>query len=107
MTHDELLARVRADTGEDDDSVVESYLAKAREAVLNRRYPYAPDSDLASAEVPARYQEAQARLACVYWARRGAEGEVAHSENGVSRTYGDEDAILASIPPYIGIGGIR
>lgn len=107
MTDDEMLARVRADTGETDDSVVSSYVAKAREMVLNRRYPYAPDSDLATATVPERYQEAQARLAAVLWARRGAEGETAHNENGVSRTYGDEASILAPILPYVGLGGIE
>lgn len=107
MTDDEMIARVRSDTGETDDSVVSSYVAKARERVLNRRYPYAPDSDLATASVPERYQEAQAELAVALWARRGAEGESAHSENGVSRTYGSEDDILSHILPYVGFGDVE
>lgn len=104
MTADEMLARVKADTGEADDSVASSYISKARERVLNRRYPYATDSELASAEVPARYQEEQAELAAVLWAKRGVEGETAHSEGGVSRTYGSEDDILRRVLPYVGFG---
>lgn len=107
MTSDEMLALVKAETGETEDSAVSPCIARAREMVLNRRYPYAPDSDLASAEVPERYQGIQARLAVVLWAKRGAEGEDAHSENGVSRTYGDESSLLAPIVPYIGVGGIE
>ena len=38
-------------------------------------------------------------------ARRGGEGEISHSENGVSRTYGsvDDEDILRTLTPYVGV----
>lgn len=106
MTDDELYERFVADTGESDEATARDYIAQAREAVLNRRYPYATDAERAAAAVPERYRQVQERLAVALWARRGAEGETAHSENGVSRTYGDERELLSSVLPYVGFGGV-
>ena len=38
-------------------------------------------------------------------ARRGGEGEISHSENGISRTYGsvDDEDILGRLTPYVGV----
>lgn len=105
MTDDELYARFVADTGEEDEATARDYIDKAREMVLNRRYPYATDAEVASAAVPERYRQVQERLAVVLWAKRGAEGESSHNENGVSRTYGNERSLLSSVLPYIGFGG--
>lgn len=76
------------------DAVITVYLADAKEAILNRAYPFgAPES---VTDVPKRYERAQCKLAARYFLRRGAEGEKTHNENGINRTYGsvnDEDIL--------------
>jgi hypothetical protein len=41
-------------------------------------------------------------------ARKGGEGEIAHSENGISRTYAtvDDEDILRTLTPYVGVVGL-
>ena len=49
-----------------------------------------------------RYEMLQVKLATRYFLRRGGEGEIRHSENGIDRTYGsvnDED-LLMEITPF-------
>lgn len=81
------------------DALVSVYLSSAEAAILRRLYPFGvPDG----AEVPARYEFSQCELAARYFLRRGAQGETAHNENGINRTYGtvnDED-ILREIMPF-------
>ena len=54
--------------------------------VLQRAYPYANVS-----KVPMKYDAVHVEIAAYMINKRGAEGEVSHSENGVSRTYEDGD----------------
>ena len=81
------------------DSLVSVYLLDAKSAILRRRYPFgAPEN----AEVEPRYEMLQVKLATRYFLRRGGEGEIRHSENGIDRTYGsvnDED-LLMEITPF-------
>ena len=42
----------------------------------------------------------QVRIVQDMYNRRGAEGETAHNENGVSRTYEDSDKLLAQVVPF-------
>lgn len=49
-----------------------------------------------------RWNELQIQIAIVLWNKQGAEGEKAHSENGVSRTYENADvpeSLLSEIIP--------
>ena len=78
------------------DAVVTVYLNDAESAILLRRYPFGapPNYDLSM------FDRLQCTLAARYFLRRGGQGEIAHSENGVNRTYGsvnDED-LLMEIP---------
>ena len=81
------------------DALVGAYLEDAKHAILRRRYPFGvPDG----AEVEDIYGMLQVKLAVRYYLRRGGEGEINHSENGISRTYGsvnDED-LLMEVTPY-------
>lgn len=81
------------------DALVGAYLTDAKSAILRRRYPFGiPDN----ADVEEIYEMLQVKLAARYYLRRGGEGEVSHSENGISRTYGsvnDED-LLMEVTPY-------
>ena len=86
------------------DALVSVYLSQAKAAILRRLYPFGIPED---ADVPPIYEYSQCELASRYFLRRGAQGEVAHNENGVNRTYGsvnDED-ILREIMPYAKVMG--
>ena len=75
-----------------------SYIVIAGELVLNRRYPFG----YAGKEVPSRYENIQIQIALDLYNRRGAEGQIAHSENGISRTWASDhvsSSLLRLITP--------
>lgn len=86
------------------DSLVGAYLEEAKSAILRRRYPFGiPEG----ADVEGIYEMLQVKLATRYYLRRGGEGEISHSENGISRTYGsvnDED-LLMEVTPFAKVIG--
>lgn len=65
------------------DAILTDCIESAKHAILSRRFPYGdyPDS------VEERYKDLQYRLAIEIYNRMGAEGEVSHSENGISRSW--------------------
>lgn len=82
------------------DNVITMYLGDAKDAILDRLYPFDRPTDCV---LPEKYDRLQCELAIRYITRRGAEGEVVHAENGISHTYGsvnDED-LLSRVTPYI------
>ena len=92
MTDTEKLTMLKAMTGEKDESVLSTYLSIAGNKVLKRAYPF----DSTVTVVPDRYAYNQVEIAAYLVNKRGAEGETAHSENGISRSYEDGD-----VPPTI------
>ena len=81
--------------------MIQTYLALAANRILNRVWPFGG----APTEWPAQYDLVQVQLTVRMVARRGGEGETAHSENGISRTYGsvDDEDILQQLVPYVGV----
>ena len=61
----------------------------------------------ASNSMPSEYDVLQCQLAARYFLRRGGEGEVTHSENGINRTYGsvNDSDLLQEIVPFGKVGG--
>lgn len=92
--------KVQALVGNDTEAtsaVVTTYLSIAESAIINRRYPY----DVPETPDIAKYDDLKCRLAARYFLRRGAEGEIAHNENGINRTYAsvnDEDLLMEVTP---------
>ena len=83
----------------DTDIVLDSVLLMAEALVLNRMYPFGyPDGT----EVPSRYEMIQVQLAAELYSKRGAEGQITHSENGISRSWPEKSRLLASIVPMVG-----
>lgn len=82
-------------------TMIQSYLALAANRILNRVWPFGG----APSEWPTQYDLVQVELTVRMVARRGGEGEISHSENGVSRTYGsvDDEDILRALTPYVGV----
>ena len=93
----ELAISLAPDT--DTDEVLDGVLADAEALVLNRMYPFGyPDG----IPVPARYERIQIQLAAELYSRRGAEGQISHSENGISRTWLEQSALLKRVMPHVG-----
>jgi hypothetical protein len=62
-------------------------------------YPFGYDEAMT---VPARYERIQIKLAVELYTHRGAEGQTAHSENGISRSWPEKSALLKMILPNCG-----
>ncbi len=107
MTEVDKLALLRVmvgqpNEGEWSDDVLTSYLAIAGRKIINRAYPY----DDTVTEVPRRYSYLQCDIAAYLLNKRGAEGETAHSENGISRSYASADVpedMLKEVIPKVGV----
>ena len=93
----ELAKSILPDT--DTDEVLDAMLADAGALILNRMYPFGYDE---SKTVPLRYERIQIRLAVELYTHRGAEGQTSHSENGTSRNWPENSALLNMILPNCG-----
>ena len=103
MTNAEKLQLLKAMIGEsDNEEVLLAYLNIAGSKIINRAYPYNHEVT----EVPTRYEYLQCEIAAYLLNKRGAEGQLIHSENGISRSYGSADvpaAMLSAITPVVGV----
>ena len=107
MTEVEKLSMLRVMVGQPNegdwsDDVLISYLAIAGRKIINRAYPY----DDTVTEVPRRYGYLQCDIANYLLNKRGAEGEISHTENGISRSFASADvpeAMLREIVPVVGV----
>lgn len=108
MTMAEKISQVRAMIGKstDDsdwtDSVLLAYLNIAGQKILNRAYPY----DDSITEIPSKYELLQCEIATYLLNKRGAEGQISHSENGISRGYESSDvppSMLMGVLPFCGV----
>ena len=103
MNQEEKLDLLKAMVGKsDNEEVLLAYLNIAGSKIINRAYPY--DSEVT--EVPKRYEFLQCEIAAYLLNKRGAEGQISHSENGISRTYGSADvpeSMLSAVTPTVGV----
>ena len=93
MTNEEKLTSLEALISPDtaDKALLSSYIMLAEGIVLNRRYPYgAPEGTT----VPKQYENIQLLIALELFSKRGAEGQIEHDENGISRKY--ESAVVSN-----------
>jgi hypothetical protein len=84
------------------DVELEDILESAKAVILSRRYPIGEQP----ADIEDRYKDLQIRIAVEMFNKRGAEGETAHSENGVSRSYASANVsedLLKEITPRGGV----
>ena len=104
MTNAEKLARLEVLISPDTASpiLLSSLLEQAEGIVLNRRYPFgAPEG----ATIPEFYDQIHLQIAVELFSKMGAEGQVGHNENGVSRTWEAGDvspSLLKRIVPVCG-----
>ena len=84
------------------DEELEDLLESAKAVILSRRFPFGEVPD----EIENRYKDLQIRIAVEMFNKQGAEGETAHSENGISRTYASasvSEDLLREITPKGGV----
>ena len=104
MTDNEKLSRlavlISPDTATDD--LLHYLLEQAEGIILNRRYPFgAPEG----ATLSAFHEQIQLRIAVELFGKMGAEGQTAHDENGIKRTWASGDVsptLLRMIVPVCG-----
>ena len=84
------------------DIELEDILESAKAVILSRRFPFGEPPE----ELENRYKDLQIRIAVEMFNKQGAEGETAHSENGISRTYASANVsedLLREITPKAGV----
>lgn len=87
-----------------EDDLLLALLSLAEGKILERLYPY----DHSKETLPTRYVGKQIEIAVYLYNKQGAEGQIVHSENGISRTYESADvpeSMLRGIAPFV--GGIK
>jgi hypothetical protein len=101
MTNEEKIKRlavlISPDTAETE--LLLALMEQAEGIVLNRRYPFGPPE---GATVPLKYEHIQLQIAVELFSKMGAEGQTAHDENGINRTYEAADvspSLLRKIVP--------
>lgn len=102
MTDAEKLNKLMTLSGETDTVLLTAFLDQAASAVIEKAYPFGDGTE----SVPEKYDELQIKLAHYYFLRQGAEGEIVHLENGISRHWEDGDApatLLRQITPKGGV----
>lgn len=98
------LAKIKLVLGITDntqDALLTVYLDDAKNAIMERRYPFGA----IETEMPERYDTIQCRLAERYYVRRGGEGEISHSENGITRSYAstNDGELLGEVTQIVGL----
>lgn len=104
MTDTEKREMLTAMTGEMDPRILSAYLSIAGDKILRRAYPFGNRPEA----FPEEYDLKQIEIAVYLLNKRGAEGETAHSENGVSRSYEDGDipsSMMRDILPSVSVIG--
>lgn len=88
-----------------DEASLLPYIKCAEDLVLAKRYPFGYPHDADAISVPSRFEGIQCQIALELWTRRGAEGETAHVENGISRTWAGSvisPTLLKMVTPLVG-----
>ena len=99
MTDKIMKQRLSKLTGETDEDILSAFLETAADKILAKCYPFHHDM----MAVPARYRSTQLEIAAYLLNKRGAEGQTAHSENGISRSYESADvppSMLSGVIPH-------
>ena len=106
MTNEEKLTMLRvmveADSEDWTDEILLTYLNISGQKIINKAYPYNNTINT----VPIRYEMLQCEIAAYLLNKRGAEGEISHSENGISRSYENADvpkSMLDVVVPFCGV----
>lgn len=118
----DIVERLMLRTGETDQVLLQDCIETARHVFLSRRYPFGNwpvqeitidngDGTYTTTEdfyIEPRYMDWVFRAAMDLYNKQGSEGEMSHSENGISRAYEGSwisKQLLQEIVPYAGTFG--
>ena len=88
------------------DEVLKTYLQAAQSEIIAWRYSYEEGWEDTYDEVPAEYEMTQISAVVAGFTIRGAEGQTAHRENEITRTFKYEDMvsyIRSHVIPKVGL----
>lgn len=97
----DVLERLKVRTGEADEALLADLLESAKSIIFSIRFPYSEWPET----VEQRYIDLQIRIAEDLYNRIGASGQLSHSENSISRSWGSEcvsEQLLREITPLVG-----
>ena len=98
------LARLKRRTNEPDEAILEDCLESAKAAIMARRYPFQEWPE----ELESRYLDLQFRCALDLYNRIGAEGQLSHGENSISRAWESSwisEPLLQEVTPVAKVVG--
>jgi len=107
MTDAEKLSQLKAllqITDTTQDATLAVYLTLARDEILS--WLYSGKTPEGVTDVPARYIPTQIQAVVVGYSQSGADGQLSHSENGISRTFKHEDMVAyvrSRVIPFVGV----
>lgn len=104
MTNEQKIEKLKVLISPDtaDETLLSCLLENAEGIILNRRYPFGPPE---GASLSPLHEQIQLRVALELFTKMGAEGQTAHNENGVYRTYEAGDvspSLLRYVIPVCG-----
>lgn len=94
---------LKADGTNLTDAEIIPFLVVAESIILNKYDPYGH-----TVEMPSKFDVLQCRIANFMLVKQGAEGEIQHTENGVTCIYGQSDIpveLMNEITPKAGVIG--
>ena len=99
MTMEQKIAKVRAILNDNvvTDSQIQAYLELARDEILSWGHRYSSEELV---DVPWYEEPVQIMSVVVGYSQQGAEGEIQHNENGISRIF-NNDSMIGYIHKYI------
>lgn len=110
-----ILERLTLRTGETDVDLLNDMIESAKNAILSRRFPLGEyptrtvevdGVEVTETYVEDRYLDLQYRIALDLYNKQGAEGEISHGENGISRGYESSwisAQLLNEVTPFVGV----
>lgn len=88
--------------GESNEDLISLLVDLACQNVVNRRYPFGYTEEQEAAAIK-QYGNVVFRAVVYAYNMQGAEGQSSHSENGISRSYVDEDRLYMEIVAICGV----
>ena len=85
-----------------EQQLLNELLEFAASAIMDRRYPFGTTLT----ELPSQFQNLQVQMAADLYAKLGAQGQISHNENGISRTWANANIsndLLSRIVPVVGL----
>ena len=105
MTNEEKIAKLALMLPEAKEEELPLLIEISESIVLNQRYPFGYPDDIV---VEKQYESIQLQIAIEIYNRAGAEGQLMHVENGITRQYESafvSTRLLRRIMPYAGVPG--